>query len=72
MKVLAALDRQGGAMTPAALARLAGVPALRIDGLVAKLQRLLNVDGYDVLRLDRERDRVVLNLDLLRRQFDLD
>ena len=27
--VLAALDRQGGAMTPAALARLAGVPALR-------------------------------------------
>ncbi len=70
--VLAALDRQGGAMTPAALARLAGVPALRLDGLIAKLQRLLNVDGYDVLRLDREQARVVLNLDLLKRQFDLD
>ena len=72
VKVLAALDRQGGAITPAALARLAGVPTLRIDGLIAKLQRLLNLDGYDVLRLDRDQDRVVLNLDLLKRQFDLD
>ena len=35
VKVLAALDRQGGAITPAALARLAGVPALRLDGLIA-------------------------------------
>ena len=35
-------------MTPAALARRPAVPALRIDGLIAKLQRLLNVDGYDV------------------------
>ena len=49
-----------------------GVPALRIDGLIAKLQRLLNYDGYDVLRLDRDQARVVLNLDLLKRQFDLD
>jgi hypothetical protein len=72
VKVLAALDRQGGAITPTALARLAGVPALRIDGLIAKLQRLLNVDGCDVLRLDRDQARVVLNLDLLKRQFDLD
>ena len=72
VKVLAALNRQGGAITPAALARLAGVPLLRIDGLIAKLQRLLNLDGYDVLRLDRDQDRVVLNLDLLKRQFDLD
>jgi hypothetical protein len=38
----ARLDRQGGAITPSRLARLAGVPALRIDGLIAKLQRLLN------------------------------
>jgi hypothetical protein len=72
VKVLAALDRQGGAITPTALARLAGVPALRIDGLIAKLQRLLNFDGCDVLRLDRDQARVVLNLDLLKRQFDLD
>lgn len=71
-RVLEALDRQGGSITPIALARLAGVPALRIDGLIAKLQRLLNLDGYDVIRIDRELDRVVLNLDLLKRQFDVD
>jgi hypothetical protein len=56
-------------MTPTALARAVGQPALRIDGFVAKLQRLLNVDGYDVLRLDRQRDLVELEDALLRRQF---
>jgi hypothetical protein len=38
---------------------------------VAKLQRLLNVDGYEVLRLDRRSDVVELNADLLRRQFEI-
>ena len=33
--VLAALDRQGGVMTPAALARRPASPPLRLDGLVA-------------------------------------
>jgi hypothetical protein len=50
-QVLAALDGHGGSMTPAALARKVGWPRDRLDGLVAKLQRLLNVDGYEVLRL---------------------
>jgi hypothetical protein len=71
LKVLSALDAQGGAMTPAALAHRAGCPPARLDGLVAKIQRLLNVDGYEVLRLDRRSDVVVLNADLLRRQFEL-
>ena len=72
LKVLEALDGQGGSMTPAALARRVDVPAVRLDGLVAKLQRLLNLDGYDVLRLDRHRDLVELDVALLRRQFELE
>lgn len=72
VKVLGALDGQGGSMTPAALAHRAGWPLVRLDGLVAKLQRLLNVDGYDVLRLNRQRDLVELDVALLRRQFELE
>jgi hypothetical protein len=72
VRVLEALDGQGGAMTPAALARHVGVPPIRLDGLVAKVQRLLNLDGYDVLRLDRSRDLVELDLALLKRQFELE
>ena len=72
VRALAALVDRGGAMTPAALARAVGQPALRVDGFVAKLQRLLNVDGYDVVRLDRQRDLVELDEALLRRQFDLE
>jgi len=72
VRALAALVDRGGSMSPAALARAVGQPALRIDGFVAKLQRLLNVDGYDVVRLDRHRDLVELDEALLRRQFDLE
>jgi hypothetical protein len=57
---------------PATLAHRAACPLARLDGLVAKLQRVLNVDGYEVLRLDRRSDLVELNVDLLRRQFELE
>ena len=72
VRALAALVARGGSMPPGALARAVGQPALRIDGFVAKLQRLLNVNGYDVIRLDRQRDLVELDEVLLRRQFDLE
>ena len=72
MQVLEALSGQGGSMTPAALARRVGLPPIRLDGLVAKVQRLLNVDGYEVLRLDRQRDLVEVDVALLKRQFELE
>jgi hypothetical protein len=72
VRALSALLDQGCSMRPAALARAVGQPSLRIDGFIAKLQRLLNVDGYDVVRLDRQRDLVELDEALLRRQFDLE
>ena len=68
---LGALDRQGGGLTPAALSQALAIPPLRLDGLIAKLQRLLNLDGYEVLRLDRQRDVVELDLAMLKRQFEL-
>jgi len=66
------LDRRGGTMTPAAFAARVGIPAQRLAGFVAHLQRLLNVDGYPVLHLDRDRDAVVLDVPLLLRQFELE
>jgi hypothetical protein len=72
LRCLEALDRQGGTTTLAALAQQANVLPLRLDGLLAKLQRLLNVDGYEVLQVDRAQNRVSLNVPLLRRQFELE
>lgn len=69
---LAALDANGGIMTPAAFAKAADLPPARLDPLVAQLKRLLNVDGYEILTLNRNENKVELNVARLKRQFDLD
>jgi hypothetical protein len=58
-------------MTRAALARTLEFPAVRLPGLLAKAERILNVDGYDVLRRDEVSDTIELKRDLLLKQFDL-
>ncbi len=71
LRCLEVLDRHGGTLTLPALSQQAGILPLRLDGFLAKLQRLLNVDGYEVLLVDRAQNRVSLNVALLRRQFEL-
>jgi hypothetical protein len=58
-------------MTSVALARALEFPPVRLPGLLAKAERILNVDGYDALRRDEASDTVELNRDLLLKQFDL-
>jgi hypothetical protein len=70
-KLLTALDRRGGKLTSTALARAIDYPLLRMRGLLAVMQRLLNIDGYAVLTRDEASDTVALQRDLLCRQFDL-
>ncbi|HQU44833.1 MAG: hypothetical protein B7Z73_07280 [Planctomycetia bacterium 21-64-5] len=70
-KLLAQLDGRGGKMTAAALARALECPPLRLRGLLATMQRVLNVDGYAVLSRDDTSDTIELNRALLLRQFDL-
>jgi hypothetical protein len=70
-KLLAGLDGAGGKMTAMALARRLGIPLFRMRGLLAVVQRVLNVDGYAVLGRDESSDTIELNRDLLLRQFDL-
>ena len=69
---LEVLNASGGIMTPAAFAKAADLPAARLDGLIARMQRLLNVDGYEILTLNRSENRVELNVVKLKRQFDLE
>ena len=71
IKLLTALDRRGGKLTSTALARAIDYPLLRLRGLLAVMQRVLNIDGYAVLTRDEASDTVELNRDLLCRQFDL-
>ncbi len=68
-EVLAALARQGGGMTPAALARQLEIPLSRMHGLLAALQRLLNVEGFAVLVFEPESDKVTFDRALLGKQF---
>jgi len=70
--VLRELLSVGGQLSQTALAATAGIPEFRMPGTMAALRRLLNVEGYEVLRYDLDAGRVVLDEALLRQQFDLD
>jgi hypothetical protein len=70
-RTLNVLDLNGGVMTPAAFSNAAEIPTPRLDGLMALIQRLLNVDGYEILTLNRNENKIELNVAKLRRQFDL-
>ncbi len=66
------LVKRGGRITAPALSRELGMPAFRLRGWIASAQRLLNVDGYAILGRDEPSDTITLNIDLLKRQFELD
>ena len=69
---LVVLDSSGGILTPAAFCKATDLPAGRLDGLMARMQRVLNVDGYEVLVFSRAENRIELNIAKLKRQFDLE
>jgi hypothetical protein len=69
--LLANLVSRGGKMTATALAGALGVPEHRLPGLLAVMQRLLNVEGYAILDRQDAANTVVLNVPLLKKQFEL-
>jgi hypothetical protein len=70
-RLVAALVRRGGSMTAAALAGAVSVPEHRLRGLLAVMQRVLNVEGYAILDRQDAANTVVLNVPLLKKQFEL-
>ena len=55
----------------AAFATELGEFVSRVQGVVSLLQEILNVDGYQVLRYDRQGQQVHLDLEKLAQQFDI-
>jgi hypothetical protein len=72
VRLLAALDRHGGKMTEAALVRALEYPPSRMRGLRSVLQRVLNLDGYQILGYDANSETWEMDRNLLCRQFDID
>ena len=70
-RLLSALNSRGGSMTIPALAGAIRVPEHRLGGLIAVMQRLLNVEGYAILDRQDASNTVVLNVSLLKKQFEL-
>lgn len=67
----ALLHAPASRLPQAAAAAVAEVPEFRLPGVVAHLQRLLNVDGYDVLAFDVDGVTLVLDRALFVEQFGL-
>jgi hypothetical protein len=70
-RLLTALVGRGGSMTAPALAGTIGVPEHRLPGLLAIMQRLLNVEGYAILDRQDSSNTVSLNVPLLKKQFEI-
>jgi hypothetical protein len=71
-QLLSVLANRGGSTTIAAIAGAIEVPEHRLPGLLAVIQRLLNIEGYSVLDRQDAANTVVLNIPLLKKQFELD
>lgn len=69
--LLQALEAKGGQQMLSSLAQAIGMPVIRMNGFLAGAQKLLNVDGYAVLTVDRSSKTVKLNMESLRAQFEL-
>ena len=66
--LLAAPSRR---LSPAAAAAALQVSPVTLRGAVLHVQRLLNVEGYPVLRVDADGATLILDDDLLREQFGI-
>jgi len=71
VRILRELDRRGGKLSRIALARAAELPAARLQGYLAALQRLLSIDGYAAITEDAATETIELHRSILFDQFEL-
>ena len=70
-QLIGLLVARNGKLTTSALAQRLGIAPVRVTGRVAAARRLLNLEGYQVLRHDVASDTVELDLGALRKQFEV-
>ena len=68
---LKVLEQHHDRLSQHALAQALGQPEFRMRGILVALQRLLNVEGYQVIAIDEATGTIELNRPLLVRQFQL-
>ena len=70
--LLQSLQSRGWKASYVTLAQAAGVPAVRVRGMLSGLRRVLNVDGVPVLILDEREGFAELNTQLMANQFHIE
>lgn len=65
------LARNAGHLMQSVVVRELNKPELRMRGFLSAAQRLLNVDGYPILQVNRESQTITLDIRALKTQFDL-
>jgi hypothetical protein len=68
---LKTLDQRHNRISRRALAQALGQPDVRMRGILVGLQRLLNVDGYQVVAVDEDAGTIEINCQLLEKQFQV-
>ncbi|WP_169787621.1 BREX-2 system phosphatase PglZ [Luteipulveratus mongoliensis] len=72
VSIIDALAGATGLRLPrAVVATVLGVPAFRVDGALSQVRQLLNIEGYNVVRVDSDGQTVILDEQLLRDQFEV-
>jgi len=71
LKFIRLLQAQQWQIMEATLCRELQIPKLRVRGFLSNIQKLLNVDGYPILSVDRESQTIRLNVSDFRKQFEV-
>lgn len=70
-QLIGLLAARNGKLTTNALAQRLGIAPVRVTGRVAAARCLLNLEGYQVLQHDVASDTVALDVEALRKQFEV-
>ncbi|MGI2111258.1 BREX-2 system phosphatase PglZ [Shewanella frigidimarina] len=65
------MEAHQGQVMETMIIRQLSIPKLRIRGFLSGAQKLLNVDGYPILSVDRDSQTVKLNINDIKQQFEL-
>lgn len=65
------LNANGGQIMQAVVVRELKKPELRMRGFLSAAQRILNVDGYPILKVERDSQTIMLDVRALKTQFEL-